>query len=92
MGTQPRQLVEQRLTEGALSTTIADAVSEATGVDSEALDPLYSAVEPAVLRSLCETRSAVTGHVTFTWAGCDVTVHCDRRVVVRPHAADEDGG
>jgi len=89
MGTKPGPTVEQHLLGDELSATIVDTVSEATGTDCEELDPLYSAVEPAVLRSICELRPAVTGHVTFTWADCDVTVHSDRRVVVRPHAVDE---
>jgi|AntDeeMinimDraft_4_1070355.scaffolds.fasta_scaffold30992_1 hypothetical protein len=88
MGTRPYPTVEQRVTDRPLSVTIADAVSEATGVDTESLDPLYSVVEPGVLRSLTDTGPAVDRHVTFTWADCGVTVHADRRVVVRPHVVD----
>lgn len=89
MGTQPEQTVEQRASADAPCASVVDTVEQATGVDSAALDPLYAAVEPSLLRSLCESRPTVSGHVTFTWADCDVTVHADRRVLVRPHAVDE---
>jgi hypothetical protein len=83
MAELPGAAVERRAPEGDVCASIVAAVSEATGAENDSLEPLYAAVEPSVLRSLCQTRQCVEGHVTFTWAGCEVTVHSDRRVLVR---------
>lgn len=87
MAKHPGAAVERRAPEGDVCATVVAAVSEATGVETDSLDPLYTVVEPDVLRSLCQTRPGVEGHVTFTWAGCEVTVHSDRRVLVRERTA-----
>ncbi|WP_435177183.1 HalOD1 output domain-containing protein [Halorussus sp. AFM4] len=84
------------------SEAVLAAVRAATGRDvgsaptgDEGLEPLYRAVDPDALDALFEpTAEGVQrdGRVTFSYAGCTVTVSSDGVVEVRPHHVNEVGG
>ncbi len=63
--------------EQRMSTTLALAVADLEGVEPTALDPLAYATDPETLDSLVaeNTDGAVSGDVSFEFAGYDVTVH-----------------
>jgi len=67
--------------------SVVEAVATATGSDPVALEPLYEAVNPAVVNRLVghdrgQTHSAPD--VSFRFEGCEVTVNADGRTVVVP--------
>lgn len=73
-----------------LFITVTKTVAAVTGIEVEALRPLYEVVEPNALEDLfapasgTDARSKRTGHVTFSYEGCLVRVFADGEVVVVP--------
>ena len=68
-----------------ISTNIALAVAELTGVDPLEMEPLYHSVDPDILDGFVERppRSS-TGQLSFDFQGYRVTVHADGHVHVSP--------
>ncbi|WP_135534598.1 HalOD1 output domain-containing protein [Halostella pelagica] len=77
-------------TESATEAVVI-ATAEATDADPLELDPLFDAVDPDALNRLFESSDdgsdRPSGRIEFTYAGCDVSVYADRRVVVSPTPA-----
>jgi hypothetical protein len=71
-----------------ISSTVVSTVARAADSSPDELEELYERVEPGALDQLFEslrTGSRPTdGHVTFEYAGFDVTVYSYGQVVVRP--------
>lgn len=66
-----------------LSEAVISAVATAEETDPLALEPpLYDAVDPDALDALFQSPR-VAGRMAFRYLGRTVTVHADRRVVVR---------
>lgn len=61
--------------QGRIVQEIVKGVATETGRDPTALPPLYEAVDPDALAVAVETLD--TGRVTFSYAGCTVTVQAD---------------
>lgn len=83
------RVIERFPGEGELTTTIVEAVAEATGIDPLKLDTrLYDVVDPDGLEQVFRKRGDGTirtgGELTFTIAECEVTVYSEGRVVVTP--------
>jgi len=79
--------VERSAENETLTEAIVIAISDGTGVDPLDLDPLYDSLDPDALERTVDStigETADPGEVTFTHAGCEVTVHDDRRIVVAP--------
>jgi hypothetical protein len=59
------------------SETLVLALADLFDADPLALEPLYETVAPDALDEFVTTggRSAVDGHLSFTYADCEVTVH-----------------
>ncbi|WP_436345876.1 HalOD1 output domain-containing protein [Natronorubrum sp. FCH18a] len=55
------------------SMAVVDLVSEATGIDILELDPLYNAIDPDVLDTLCTSSSGFTS-LEFQYASHTVVV------------------
>ncbi|MFC6784751.1 HalOD1 output domain-containing protein [Halobaculum halobium] len=73
--------------EQSVSETVIFAVADARGVAPTELEPpLYDAVDADALERLCESAEAgahpTAIEVEFTWAGCEVFVGSNGRVVV----------
>jgi len=72
---------------------VITAVADATDNDFTDLEPLYSTIDPDALDSLFQSGPGgqwqQASQVSFRFAGCDVVVHGDRKVVVKPPRADE---
>jgi len=60
--------------------TVAEALTEATGLDAEEIDPLESYVDPGDLRAVLR---ATGGTITFPVEDYEVTLHSGGRVSVR---------
>ncbi|MFC7069584.1 HalOD1 output domain-containing protein [Halobaculum lipolyticum] len=74
-----------RTAEDDVCRTVVAAVAAALDVRPMQLDTtLYEAIDPDALQRLvpCDGPSAAGVTVTFTWAGCTVTVEGSGRVVV----------
>lgn len=56
-----------------LSMAVVDLISEETGIDPVELDPLYNAIDPDVLDTLCTSGSGFTS-LEFEYAGHTVIV------------------
>lgn len=66
-----------------LSEAVISAVATAEDSDPMALDPpLYDAIDPDALDALFQSPR-VAGRMAFRYHGRTVTVHANRRVVVR---------
>lgn len=66
-----------------VTTTVVLAVAELDGVDPTAMEPLYEAVDPALLEAL-DGGGPVSADVTFDYRGYRVTVDSDGGVAVVP--------
>lgn len=76
------------------TVTIVEAVAEANGVDPLELDVrLHDVVDTDALARLFEPRRTTVGslpvEVTFSMAGCDVSVSSDGMVTVEPIEASD---
>jgi hypothetical protein len=74
-----------------ISDTVIDGVSAATDTDPLDLPPLYEVVDPDALDCLFHHDSREQGpsdRVEFVFAGCEVGIHADGRVVVDPSQSD----
>lgn len=76
----------------AVTTTVAHALADLTGVDVTAAEAaLHERVDPAALDQLFAPRPDGTprspGHVAFRVVGCRVTVYGDGEIVVTPPRA-----
>lgn len=74
------------------TVAVVEAVAAATGRDPKAMPPLYHAVDAdaldAILRAGADgTRGSV--HVSFQYAGTDVTVAADGTVSVRRRTVED---
>jgi hypothetical protein len=89
MNSDPTTPTERVADNESATEAVVLAVAEATGVDPLDLDPLYDCVDPDALDALFDSGDGLddlTGSFEFTYAGCDVTVNADQRVVVTPTA------
>lgn len=70
-----------------ISSTVVETVARAAGVPPTDLAELHDCVEPLALDQLfqatCDGSRSTNGHVTFEYAGYEVTVHSFGQVVVR---------
>lgn len=70
----------------SLSTTIIEAVGEATASDPVEMEPLYRSLDPDALNSLFRPRSndghQCDGQLIFSFAGHDVAVHSHGHIIV----------
>lgn len=75
-------------------TTVALAVSAATDTPVDELPPLYSVIDPDALNAIFQPRG--TGrpqdgtHISFTIAGCAVTIRDDTVTVTSDSEAPSD--
>lgn len=71
-----------------ISSTVVSTVARAAGVSPNELEELYDRVEPCALDQLFASLRGgarpTDGHVTFEYAGFEVTVYSYGQVVVRP--------
>ena len=73
--------------DGRVGETVIDAVSEATGTDPLELPQIYEVVDLDAVERLfpCECdQQHDENRLEFAYAGCQVRVHADGRVVVNP--------
>jgi hypothetical protein len=75
----------------SLSTNVVLAVSAVRDVDPRTLEPLSARVDPDALDAIFADRDngiarADEGAVSFSFAGCDVTVRADGEIVLEPPA------
>ena len=73
--------------QGPISETVVLTVAKARGIDPLKLEPLYEAIDPDALDKLANQPAQLVT-IRFTFAGCDVTVHCDGEVIARRSPAD----
>jgi len=79
----------------AVSTTVVEAVARERGVPVTEIDtPLNDVVDPDALDALFGSTMTgkermTTGHVEFTFAGCDVVVEADGSVRATDCSVDE---
>ena len=66
----------------AATLAVVDAVAACENVDPVDLPPLYEAVDTDALNAVF--RSLTDGEISFSYAGYDVTLHSDMRVVTQP--------
>ncbi|WP_306054512.1 HalOD1 output domain-containing protein [Natronococcus wangiae] len=75
------------------SEVVVTAVGTVTGSDPVNLEPLYDAIEPDALDSLCDhagRKRTETHRLRFSYAGFDVDVRTDGRVrVLEPSSGSE---
>lgn len=64
-----------------VTTAVVEAVSSTSGTPEFDLPPVYDAIDPDALDALFDGRGT-SGHVTFRYAGYEVTVHADRPIEV----------
>lgn len=73
-----------------ISSTVVSTVARAAGVSPHDLEELYDRVEPCALDQLFASLRGgprpTDGHVTFEYAGFEVTVYSYGQVVVRQPA------
>jgi hypothetical protein len=85
--------VERAIQDEPPSLVVISTVADATDNDPTEIEPLYSVIDPDALDSLFQTSPAGPlrpgGQVSFCLERCDVVVHGDRKVVVKPPGADE---
>jgi hypothetical protein len=77
-----------------VSAVVVEAVADARGVAPTELEPLHGVVDADALDDLLDARSndaGATTTVSFTYAGCEVTITGHSEVVVRPDD-DADAG
>jgi len=81
----PEGVVERRHDPavGSTSEVVVYAVAEATGIDPLELDPLRGTVDPDALDALFRNADDST-LISFSYAGCDVSVSSQGRVVAAP--------
>lgn len=63
-----------------VSTRVVREVMEATGKDQKELPILYECIDPEGLDAVIDRMSA--GEVSFSYAGCEVTVRSDETVQI----------
>lgn len=73
----------------SLSEAVLEAVATEMGVEQSDLpDPLFDAIDPEALDRLFRPdrngQPTRDGHITFTYAGYEVTTYSDKRVELLP--------
>lgn len=72
-----------------VNTTVVMAVADATGTPAVELPPLYDVIDPDALSAMFQQgpggRARTGVRVTFTMAGCDVSIR-DGEVTVTPES------
>ena len=73
-----------------VSTALLLTVSSVLGVEATDLEALSSTVDPDALNAIFvhwrgDEPRVGDGAITFTYAGCDVTVSSDGEIVIDPH-------
>lgn len=84
-------LTKRMANDERISDTVMEGVSAATGIDPLDLPPLSEVVDPDALDSLFHRDSREQeprSRVEFVFAGCEVGIHADGRVVVDPSRSD----
>lgn len=75
-----------------IGATVVRSVAAVTGADPMEMAALYDIVDPDALDQLFRPPGTAFrndgGRVELVYAGCDVAVHRDGRLVIRPPAAD----
>lgn len=67
----------------SLSTQVVTMVAERKGIDpAELTQPLHSAIDPDALEVLFSERRNEFVHITFTYAGFEVTIEGDENVEI----------
>lgn len=64
-----------------ISRGIADEIADVTETGIDALPCLYDSVDPEALDNLFDTHRTSHISITFTYAGCTVTVSSDNDMV-----------
>jgi len=68
----------------SLIFTIVTTVSTATGEEVNAMEPLYSAIDPDALEALISHRRDDTLRISFVYEACTITVAGSGEIVVQP--------
>ncbi|WP_135820675.1 HalOD1 output domain-containing protein [Halostella litorea] len=85
---RPYSVVHDWDADDSLAATVVSAVAAVRNVEPTAVEPLNETVDPDALNAIFDDRhnggdrSGPT--LSFRLNGCDVTVHADGRVVVKP--------
>ena len=85
--------VERAIHDEPPSLAVVSVVADVTDNGPLELEPLYNSIDPDALDGLFQMSRAgpsrTGGQVSFTFEGCDVVVHGDRQVVVKPPRGGE---
>ena len=80
------ELVYRRAGDETPAEGVVGAVSELTGTPPETMDPLFDAIDPGALNTLCgrdpRTQKRTPRSVSFQFHGCAVAVYGDGRIEV----------
>lgn len=85
------QRTTRTATDGRISDTVIEVVSAATDTDPLDLPQLYDVIDPDAIDRLfpyADTACSPRGRIEFAYAGCDVCIHADGRVVAVPLRSD----
>ncbi len=69
------------VTDGSPTVDIVEEVAAVRGVQSDELDPLYTAIDPDALERLL-SGAFRNGRVEFEYEGCTVVCESDGRVAI----------
>ena len=68
----------------SLCLTIVETVSAVYGLDSTAMEPLYSVLDPEALESILSSARGSNAQFSFRFQGCTVSITSSGEVVVTP--------
>ncbi|WP_425494354.1 HalOD1 output domain-containing protein [Natronoglomus mannanivorans] len=72
------------------SHAVIAAVSSVSQSNPIELDTLYSVIDPDALNKLCSSNSDTTCHLTFGFAGYQITVDATGKVVLKSEDCSTD--
>ena len=68
----------------SLCVTIITTVSAATGQEANAMEPLYSVLDPDALEAFILHELGDSVQVSFSYEGCAVTIAGSGEIIVQP--------
>jgi len=68
----------------SLCVSVIMTVSAATGQEADALEPIYSILDPDALEACVTHTGGDSIEISFSYEGCTVTIASDGEIVVQP--------
>ncbi|MFC7081999.1 HalOD1 output domain-containing protein [Halorussus caseinilyticus] len=67
-----------------VSLTVVETVSAVAGKEPDAMEPLYSILDPDALETILASPQGGFVRLSFSYEGCSVTLTSTGEIVVRP--------